>query len=386
MNGEKRPNLFMRSLAFLLTAALVLGAVFLVANWQKLNFDSIKRWFMYLSLQRNEMGQVDSFPYEGGLESSVARVGDDLLVCSSAGIRLYAPNGSAYVEQACRLEHPVCRAVGNTALVYDAGGVDLFVYRDREPVFTYAAEEGHTLLSASLSAQGLLSVVTQGTGHRSTAMAYQADFQALMSVTLSAQFITDAVLSPDGRTLVLATAGQANGSYDSQLCFYALSRGEGDAPDAVCSLGSGTVLQLNWTERRLRVLQENALTMVESDGTVAGRYPFQDRFLKGFSLDANDCSALLLSKYRAGAASELVLVDTAGEQTASLSVGDQILSLSAAGRYISLLTANVLSIYTDQMVLYHTLEGVQGARKVLQREDGSVTLIAEESARLYLPN
>ena len=32
-----------RVLTFLLTAVLVLGSVFLVANWQKLNFDFIRR-------------------------------------------------------------------------------------------------------------------------------------------------------------------------------------------------------------------------------------------------------------------------------------------------------------------------------------------------------
>ena len=50
---EKRKNPILRIPAFLLTVALVLGTVFLVANWQKLNFDFIRRYFTYRSLAKN---------------------------------------------------------------------------------------------------------------------------------------------------------------------------------------------------------------------------------------------------------------------------------------------------------------------------------------------
>ena len=84
---EKR-NPFLRFLAFLVTLALVLGAVFLVANWQKLNFDAVKRYFTYRSLVKNESGQAESYSYDGGISSSFARLGDDLLVCSASGIQI----------------------------------------------------------------------------------------------------------------------------------------------------------------------------------------------------------------------------------------------------------------------------------------------------------
>ena len=54
---KKRPNRFVRFLAFLVTLALMVGAVALVANYDKLNFDFIKRWFSYRTLARNDSGQ-----------------------------------------------------------------------------------------------------------------------------------------------------------------------------------------------------------------------------------------------------------------------------------------------------------------------------------------
>ena len=383
----KRPNPFIRFLAFLATAALVLGAVFLVANWQKLNFDSIRRAFLYRSLQRNESGQVESFSYGSGLNSSFLQVEDDLLICSSGGIQLYSPGGNCYVDQRCTLAHPILGAGGGAGLVYDAGGTDLYVYKNRALVFTLPVEQGHTILSASLSAQGLLTVVTQASGVKGSATVYDSNFERLFSVNLSSRFITDAILSPDGSTLALATAGQSGGIYDSQIALYSLEHPtEDDTANAVCSLDDDVILKLNWTDGPLRVLGESALFFVNSDGTLAGSYSYGGRYLKGYSIAGGDFATLLLGRYRASSSSDLVAVDTAGQERAILPLDSQVLSLSSAGRYLSVLTADELTIYNSTLEPYHTLTDLQGARKVLQRQDGSVTLISSESARLYLPD
>ncbi len=385
---EKKKNPVRRLLTFLLTAALVFGAVFLVANWQKLNFDSVRRYFAYRSLERNESGQAESFSYGSGSSSSFLPLGDDLLVCSASGVRLYSVSGGLYLEDHCTLTTPILSSGGGSGLVYDAGGSQLYVYRDRKQVFSLPVEAGRIILSASLSAQGRLTVVTQASGVKGSVTVYDEKFQPALGVSLSSRFITDAILSPDGSTLALATAGQTGGVFDSQVSFYRLNRSNGnDDPDAVCSLGNNTVLALRWAEGPLRVLGENALCFVKNDGTLAGAYSYSGRYLKGFALDWESSCALLLGKYRAGSSAELVTVDTSGNQLESIPLSDQVLSLSSAGRYLSLLTADSLTIFSNSLAEpYHVLEELQGARKVFQRPDGSTFLIAGESARLYLPS
>lgn len=384
--GLLKPFLF-RFLAFFTTVVLVLGAVFLVANWQKLNFDAIKRYFAYRTLSRNENGQVDSFPYEGGADSSFARVGDDLLVCSASGIQLYASSGAKYLEQNCHLEHPVLSVGGLSALVYDAGGSELYVYANRQLAFSIPADEGKTILAASLNAQGRLVVVTQASGLKGAVTVYGSDFEPLLGVNLSSRFVTDAVLSPDSRTLALATSGQANGIYESQIAFYAVERSSDKRdPDAICSLGSNVTLKLSWSGASLRVLGETELNFVLPDGSRAGTYAYNGRYLKGYALEGDSFAALILGRYRAGSAADFVTIDESGQAIATLAMSQQSLSLSAAGKYVSLLNADGLSIYTSDLDLYHSAPDPQGARKVLQRADGSVLLIGPETARLHLPD
>ena len=216
---------------------------------------------------------------------------------------------------------------------------------------------------------------------------YDETFQPSWGVNLSSRFVTDAILSPDGSTLAVLTAGQTTGVYDSQVSFYSQNHAAGDStPDAVCSLGNNAALKVVWPSGPLRVLGENALCYVGADGTLSGSYAYDFRYLKGFSLEGDSFSTLLLGKYRAGTEAELVTVGTDGDHVATLPLDQQVLSLSSAGRYVSILTADGLSTYTGDLKLYHSSADLLGTRKILQRPDGTVTLLGDESARLYLPD
>ena len=52
---------------------------------------------------------------------------------------------------------------------------------------------------------------------------------------------------------------------------------------------------------------------------------------------------------------------------------------------MALLTADRLDIYNQDLEVYSTLEGTQGAQTVLQQSDGSAMLIDSTTARLYVP-
>ena len=144
----------------------MMGAVALVANYDKLNFDFIKRWFSYRTLARNDSGQAESFHFVGDSSNAFAVVDGDLLVCSPNTIRLYSGSGQAFVDQAVSMTNPVVSTAGGTALVYDAGGRELFVYSGREEVFSLTQEDGQALLSADVNQNGWLAVTSQESGHK----------------------------------------------------------------------------------------------------------------------------------------------------------------------------------------------------------------------------
>lgn len=384
--AKKRPNLFVRFLAFLVTLALMVGAVVLVVNYDKLNFDSLKRWFTYRNLDRSESGQSGSFVFEGGESSQFAVLDHELLVCSGKDIRLYSGSEQVSLDQTVSIQNPVVDTVGNAALVYDAGGQSLFVYRDRAEAFSLSLEEEQQLLAASMNSQGWLVVVSQESGYKGIVTVYDNTFSPQIQLHLSSRFVMDAVLSPDSKSLALLTLGLNNNSFESRVDFYQLNRTEEETePDWTCPVGGDVILAMRWDNSGIWALGETSLSILSPDGTVTGSCNYGDLYLKGFSLDGDGTAVLLLGKFRAGTSAELWVVNADGETQALLSIEEQVLSLSAAGRYVALLTADRLDIYNQDLEVYSTLEGTQGAQTVLQQSDGSAMLIDSTTARLYVP-
>lgn len=383
---KKPPNLFVRFLAFLVTLALMVGAVALVVNYDKLNFDSIKRWFTYRNLERSESGQSESFVFEGGESSQFAVLDHELLVCSGKDVRLYSGSEQVSLDQAISIQNPVVDTVGNAALVYDAGGQSLFVYRDRAEVFSLSLEDGQQLLAASMNSQGWLVVVSQESGYKGIVTVYDNTFSPQIQLHLSSRFVMDAVLSTDSKSLALLTLGLNDNAFESRVDFYQLNRTEEETePDWTCPVGGDVILAMRWDNSGIWALGETSLSILSTDGTVTGSCNYGDLYLKGFSLDGDGTAVLLLGKFRAGTSAELWVVNADGETQALLSIEEQVLSLSAAGRYVALLTADRLDIYNQDLEVYSTLEGTQGAQTVLQQSDGSAMLIDSTTARLYVP-
>ena len=379
---KKKPNIFVRLLAFLVTLALLLGAVAAVVYRDRLNFDSIRRWFVYRSLEKSDSGQTESFQYDSAGKGGYSRVGDDLLVWSTAGVRLYSSGGVEYLNESLTLNRPVADTCGSAALIYDAGGNILHTYEDRSTSFVLNTEQGHEILSARMGPGGSFAVTTRESGYKGVVTVYSSGGHPVVGIRISTRFVTDGLLSDDGKTVAVLTVGQNEDVFESGLDLYAL---DGDVPFASYSLGNNAILDLRADGSAFWALGESSLSVARADGSAAVHYDYAGRYLKDYALDGDGFSALLLGKYRAGSGAALVTVGADGQELASLDLEDQVLDLDASGRYVAVLTAAGLTLYTKDLQLYDALENTMGARSVVLRSDGTAFLVGGETARLYIP-
>ena len=379
---KKKPNIFVRLLAFLVTLALLLGAVAAVVYRDRLNFDSIRRWFVYCSLEKSDSGQTESFQYDSAGKGGYSRVGDDLLVWSTAGVRLYSSGGVEYLNESLTLNRPVADTCGSAALIYDTGGNVLHTYEDRSTSFVLNTEQGHEILSARMGPGGSFAVTTRESGYKGVVTVYSSGGHPVVGIRISTRFVTDGLLSDDGKTVAVLTVGQNEDVFESGLDLYAL---DGDVPFASYSLGNNAILDLRADGSAFWALGESSLSVARADGSAAVHYDYAGRYLKDYALEGDGFSALLLGKYRAGSGAALVTVGADGQELASLDLEDQVLDLDASGRYVAVLTAAGLTLYTKDLQLYDALENTMGARSVVLRSDGTAFLVGGETARLYIP-
>jgi len=389
MDKPKKPNILLRLALSLLTLAVVLAGAVVVIYRDRLNLDDFKRWYTYRSLSLNDSGQAASFHYSGSDSDVFADLDGDLLVCTKNSIGLYSGSGVQYIDQPVSFSAPAAHSSGATAVAYDAGGNDLYVYHKREQVFSLHSND--MILSARLNSSGLLTVVSQQAGFRGVVTVYDAAFNPAAALSLSSVYVMDATVSNDGGTLCIASLFQADGNFTSSLLLYNLAQltADGVSRDAVpfasCPLDGSLVLELSGSGDRHWALGDRGLWVLDNQGTTLGGLDWSDRILKACSLSGDGFAAALLGRYRTGTQSTLSIVDSDGALTGSLDLDEQVLSISAAGRYFAVLTADRLDIYTKDLALYSSLTGTQGAQKVLLHRDGSAILISSGTARLYVP-
>lgn len=384
---KKRKNLFVRLLAFLVTLALAAGAVFLVSHRDLLDLDAWKRYMNYRTLERADSGQAASFTYSGSASDVFAALGDDLLVCSEGGVRLYSGSGVCYVEDSILLDEPAVEVCGGTAAVYSVGGSNIYLYRDRARYHVLEDLDG-AILSVRLNSSGWLAVTAREGGYKAVITIYDDALNKRMAFRLSSAFITDAAVTEDCRSLAAVAIGQSGAAFESSLCFYTLPDSSGGSvdydlsPAASHSLGNNVILELTGSSG-LWCVGDSGVSVW--NGKTVGSWSFQGEYLKGSAVGSG-FAAVLIGKYQTGSQAELYTVDAQGTPSVGRVFSRQVLSLSAAGRYIAVLTADRLEIYTRDLELYAALDGVDGARKALMRDDGTALLIGSETASLFVPD
>ena len=381
--AAKKPNLFLRLLALAATAALVLGALALVVNRERFNLDAVKRWLAYRTMETTETGQAAPFTHAGGDKMSIACLDSGILTASSSGAHYYALDGRQYAEQVHPLDNPVLSVSHSTGAVYDAGGQTLFLFQHGQECTDLTLTQGGNLLSVRPNDSGWLAVTAQQSGYKGAVTVYDAGHQPVIQISLSSTFVVDAALSPDNRTVAVATMDQQGGSFYSRLLFYPVDQKE---PSAQVELGNTAVLDLDYEDGQVWVLGENQLLIAGEDGQTLGSYSFGRNYLKGCDLGGDGFALLLTGLYRAGAASQALIIDGQGQAVHSLELSGQVLDYSAAGRYCALLTGGQLNIFTQALEPYAQLPGLQGARQVDLLHDGSALLADSQQGWLFIPS
>ena len=382
VKAPKKQNFFVRLLTLLATAALVLGALLLVVYRDQLNLDALRRWMAYRDLETSPTGEAAPFTHAGGDQMSVAYLDTGILTASSAGAHYYSFTGQQYAEQVLSLEHPVLTASRKTGVVYDAGGSSLFLYRAGSESPALTLEGGAGLLSARPNDTGWLAVTAQQSGYKGAVTVYDSFGEKVIQISLSSTFVVDAALSPDCRTVAVATMGQEGGAFFSRLLFFPVNQEE---PSAQVELGSTVVLDLDYEQDRVWVLGEDRVVSAAPDGSESATYHLGRNYLKGCSLGGDGFALVLTSRYRMGSATQALVIDASGQAAYTLSLSGQVLDLSAAGNYCALLTGGGLTIYTSDLEPYAALEATQGARHVALSPNGSALLANSQQAWLYIP-
>ena len=358
---------------------VVLVVVLLAAYRDGTGFDVLRRYFTY-----GETGEESDsgYQYDASSSNRFAVLGERLVVLSNTSLQVLAADGSEVWSTSVKMNTPALAVGGGRAVAYDVGGTELYVVDSEGEQMTLTADPSEPFLAATLNDDGWLAVTAERDNCKGAVDVYSAQGDLMFTFRSSQRFVTDAYVTDDDSYLAAVTLGQEDSVFVSNIVLYDLTETE---PVADYDISDGLVLEISQQDNRIVTVSDTVLTLADPKGTVEGSYSYGGEYLREYDTAGDDFTVLLLNRYQSGSLGRLVTVDEKGEEIASLDISDEVVGLSAAGRYIAVLYIDHLEVYNQDLQTYATLEDTGYARDILMRSDGSVLLLASESARLFLP-
>ncbi len=374
---KAKPRRFKRlGLLVLAVLLIVVGA----ALWDGTVFDGLRRAFVYATADKDENGCAKLYTYAAEKDGAYASLGGSLIQATPRRILMLGEKGETRYTADVRFTNAAVAVGGDSVVVYDLGGTDIYVLSEQGLRYQLTAEG--EILAVGMNGRGDLAVTVNKSGYKAAVTIYNHKGEKLFGYHSSDNFLMTAAPSENGRQMGAVSMGQHEGKFTSSAVLYDLGSTE---PVAITDLTDSAVYELGMVGERWCAVGENSLYFLSQRGEQTGAYDYVGQYLRRCTLEGDGFATLLLGRYKSGSQMTLLTVNSAGEVIASLEVDREVLSLSAAGRYIAVLYSDELVIYDRRLQVCDSLEAVSAAKLVLMRTDGTAVLVGSDAASLYIP-
>ena len=375
---EKKTGFFRRLLALLLVLAVVLMVAVLTTMGDGNYFSALRRWLIY-----GDGGETRHlYTYSADQGNLYGQLGEDLLVVGPNVIQLLKDNGTVIYEQQVGLSAPKLSMGTTQAAVCDVGGDTLYILDELGIVRTDTLERGLVYYSVRMNSKDYLAVTSQKSGYKGAVAVYDREGELLFRFDSSDSYISDAVVSEDGKTLLAVALDTLDGAFASKLLVYDMASAQRVAEYAIWD---GLVLDYVMQGDRVLSLCDKRLTISTLAGETLLDRAYGNLYLHDYALTGEDFCALLLGRYQAGNIGQLITYDLEGQEIAALEISEEVLDISAAGKHLAVLYSDSLVLYTRDLQEVARLDGTDYAGQVQLAPDGTALVIAGTSAWHYLP-
>ena len=375
---KKKNGFFGRLFTLILLLAVVLAAAVLTTMKDGNQFANLRRWLMYGDSSETK----NLYTYASDQNNQFGQLGGDLLVVTPNAIRLLQGNGTAVYDQQISLAAPKLSVGKDQAVVCDVGGSTLYVLDSTGIVRTMTLERGLCYYTARMNENDYLTVVSQKSGYKAAVEVYDAEGQLLFHFDSHDNYLSDAVVTADNKSLLLVAMEEVGGSFASSLVTYDLA---GAKQTGESSVRDGLILDFLVDGDKILALCDKRLTITTMEGETLLNRSYDNLYLHDYALSGDDFCALLLGRYQSGNVGDLVTYDLNGDKIAEMEITEEVLDISAAGNSLAVLYSDSLVLYTSDLQEYSRMDDTDYAAQVRMERSGTALVISATSAWRYLP-
>jgi len=240
----------------------------------------------------------DSMKFDAFKNGLAAASGDKYLYFDSTGIRM--------IEEDSGCSEPVLVPADKYLLMYDLGGTGYSVYNQLTRIIRREAD--NRILAGDMSDSGAFLLVTRSRETRYVVEVYNAAFRHTMSI-YKENYVLDAALSPDGTTVLIASAVPSDTDFRCEAAFCRVGQSE-----ALATLTYDHTMPLDVyaTEEGFVLLCDTGLYFYDFDGALQTTVSLAGSALS--YADVNDRSVAVAGSVSAlGMESRVLVLTPTGE-------------------------------------------------------------------------
>ena len=375
----KKKSFLKKLVAFVLLFCAVAAVAALTTMEDGTHFASLRRWLMY----GESSGTKDAYAYAVDSANLYGKLGSSFLVVNPNTVQLISDNGAVLYDLSLRMSSPQLSVGKNYAAVCDIGGDTIWILDQNGISRTLHTERGMKYFSARLNDSDYLAVTEQKTGYKTVVSVYDAEGTLRFDFGAHDNYLSDAVVTPDCRSVVIVSLESQNGIFASKLLVYDILQDAELLSEA--SIRDGLVQDIRCNGDRVMSLCDKRFTMTNLAGETLLDRSYGNLYLHDYTLDGDSFCALLLGRYQAGNICTLVTYDMDGQQIASMDLTDEVLDIAAGGEYLAVLYGDGLVVYHSDLDEFARMAETDYAGQIRMEPDGSVLLISGSYAWRFLP-
>ena len=377
---KKKRSLPGRIVTLVLVLCVVLAVAAMTAMEKDGRLASLRRWLMY----GDGGGAKDVYTYAADSANRYGRLGANLLVVNPNTAQMIAGGGDLLYDLSLRMTSPQLSVGKRYASVCDVGGGTIYILDENGVSRTLQTERGLQYFSARLNGSDDLAVTEQRSGYKTSVSVYDGEGTLRYSFDSHDNYISEALVTEDGRSLLTVTLDVQDGVFASRLRLYDLNS-DSSQPAGEAVIRDGLVMDFRCTGGRVVSLCDKRLTITTLEGETLLDRAYGNLHLHDYALDGDSFCALLLGRYQAGNICTLTTYDLDGNELASLELSEEVLDIAAGGDYLAVLYGEGMVLYRRDLTEVARLTDTDYAGQVRVEEDGAVLMISGSYAWRYLP-
>ncbi len=275
-------------------------------------------------LAANSAG-AGSFPVDmsGVTVLDTFTVGEHTGVLTDAVYLLYTDSGKQLLSAQHGFANPIVEASGRRFLIYDQGGNKLIV-RMRDKIL-FEKEFEYKIVTASLSSEGMLSVVTSAQRYASKLHVFGPDYsEEIFTWSSSDEYIVASSADKNSKT-VAAAAVSANESGEMVTTVHIFTT-EAALELSKREFKGSSVLSLEHDEKGdVKVICDNIAACIDKNGNVLGSYIYDSVPAGSINITGKNGAVIVFDRFTEARAANVVFLD---EKL------DEIKTVSVPGKYI----------------------------------------------------